>query len=191
VYIVPTAASAVGMREAVDRMARLARKLGCGEPLGPALVEGYLPRGGRRNLFVEKTGAERAVDMLLRKLSGQPYTTELPLPAFDHVAPAEPLVDLRAAKLALVSEGGIVPVGNPDRIEAGRASKWARYSIAGLGRLDHSQFCCVHGGFDNTNANRDPNRVVPLDAVRQLQRAGAFRELQPDRARGGDHASGG
>lgn len=177
VYIVPTAASAAGMREAVRRMAGLVSKLSRGEALGPALVEGYLPRGGRRNVFVDKTGAERAVEMLLKKLGGQPFQTELPLPDFDHVPPAQPLTELRSATIALVSEGGIVPIGNPDRIEAGRASKWARYSIAGLNSLDPDRFCCVHGGFDNTYANEDPNRIVPLDAMRQLEREGAFGRL--------------
>jgi glycine reductase len=177
VYIVPTAASATGMREAIQRIAGLVLKLSRGETVGPAQTEGYLPRGGRRNIFVEQTGAERAVEMLLKKLTGQPFQTELPLPNFDHVAPAQPLSELRGAKIALVSEGGIVPRGNPDRIEAGRASKWAKYPIAGLDSLNPEKFCCVHGGFDNTNANEDPNRIVPLDAMRQLEREGAFGEL--------------
>jgi glycine reductase complex component B subunit gamma len=177
VYIVPTAASAAGMREAVQRIAGLVSKLCRGEAIGPAQAEGYLPRGGRRNIFVEQTGAERAVAMLLKKLAGQPFETELPLPDFDHVAPAQPLTELRGATIALVSEGGIVPLGNPDRIEAGRASKWASYPIAGLSSLDPDKFCCVHGGFDNTYANEDPNRIVPLDAMRQLEREGAFGKL--------------
>lgn len=177
IYVATTAASAGGMREAVERIARLVHKLVDGEGIGPAAAEGYLPRCGRRNLFVAQTGAERAVEMLLKKLAGQPFTSELPLPAFDHVAPAEPLSELRNATIALVSEGGIVPAGNPDRIEAGRASKWARYSIAGFERFQPGEFCCVHGGFDNTNANDDPNRIVPLDAMRRIEREGVYGRL--------------
>ena len=177
IYVAATAASAGGMREAIERIARLVRKQVDGEPIGPAAAEGYLPRGERRNLFVEQTGAERAVEMLLKKLAGQSFASELPLTPFDHVAPAEPIADLRGATIALVSEGGIVPAGNPDRIEAGRASKWAKYSIDGFERLEAGEFCCVHGGFDNTNANEDPNRIVPLDALRQIVGEGAFAKL--------------
>jgi betaine reductase len=177
VYIVPTGPTAAGMRDAAERIAQLALKLAGGESIGPASSEGYIPRGGRRNIFVEQTGAERAVDMLLKKLTGQPFTSELPLPSFDHVAPAQPVTDIRTATIALVSEGGIVPIGNPDRIEAGRASKWAKYDIRGLNRLAGEQYLCVHGGFDNTNANEDPNRIVPLDAMRQLEREGVFGRL--------------
>ena len=38
------------------------------------------------------------------------------------------------------------------------------------------EFCCVHG-LDNTRANEDPNLVVPLDAMRHLEREGAYGKL--------------
>ena len=41
---VETKGSAVGMREAVPRMARLALKLARGEEIGPPAEEGYLAR---------------------------------------------------------------------------------------------------------------------------------------------------
>ena len=49
VLIVPTTATAIGMKDALAAMARLAPRLGRGETLGPAAVEGYLPRGRRMN----------------------------------------------------------------------------------------------------------------------------------------------
>ena len=45
-------------------------KLANGETLGPANQEGYLPTGRRENMLSEKTAAERAVEMLMRKLRG-------------------------------------------------------------------------------------------------------------------------
>src|SRR5579875_2723034 len=60
--IVPTAASAAGMNEALTAVARLAVRLARGERLGPADEEGYLPRGFRRNRIESRTAAERAVD---------------------------------------------------------------------------------------------------------------------------------
>ncbi|MFQ5933707.1 MAG: glycine/betaine/sarcosine/D-proline family reductase selenoprotein B, partial [Dehalococcoidia bacterium] len=85
--------TAAGMGEAVPVMARLAIKLAKGEKLGPANDEGYLPTGRRENEFSDKTAAERAVDMLLRKLRGEDPKTELPLPRYDRVDPAPPLQD--------------------------------------------------------------------------------------------------
>jgi glycine reductase len=38
--------------------------------------------------------------------------------------------------------------------------------------LEPGSFESVHGGFEVHTANRDPNRLVPLDAVRVLQREG-------------------
>ena len=38
----------------------------------------------------------------------------------------------------------------------------------------------VHGGYDNTAALQDPNRVVPLDALRELERAGVIGKLLDD-----------
>ena len=38
----------------------------------------------------------------------------------------------------------------------------------------------VHGGYDNTAALQDPNRVVPLDALRDLERHGTIGHLFDD-----------
>ena len=49
VVIVPTGESATSMQPALDRLARLAVRLGRGETLGPSELEGYLPQGKRRS----------------------------------------------------------------------------------------------------------------------------------------------
>jgi glycine reductase len=41
-----------------------------------------------------------------------------------------------------------------------------------MDRLVPGDWDAVHGGFDNTAALQDPNRVVPLDALRDLERQG-------------------
>lgn len=175
--IVPTAGSAVGMGQAIPKMVALGLKLCSGRPIGPAEDEGYIPRGFRWNSLAEETGARRAVRMLLRKAQGQPYRTEIPLPSFDRVPPAEPLGDLSAATIAIVTEGGVVPRGNPDKIETHMASHWARYPIAGLRALDSETYDCVHGGFDPSNVRQDPNRLVPLDVLRELESKGVIGKL--------------
>ncbi len=177
IYIVPTARSAAGMGQAIPRMVALARKLAAGETLAPSEVDGYIPRGFRRNVLLEETGAHRAVRMLLQKVRQEPYRTETPLPVFDRVEPAPPLPDLANAVVAIVTEGGLVPRGNPDRIEAHYASRWARYSIADLQELSQDTYECVHGGFDPSNISENPHRLVPLDALRRLEAEGLIGKL--------------
>jgi glycine reductase complex component B subunit gamma len=177
VAIVPTGDSPAATTEIVGRLARLALKRGRGESLGSPDADGYLSRGLRRNVLDSRIGAVRVVDMVLAKLRGAPYTTEVPLPDVDPLVPASPLADPRTATIALVTSGGVVPRGNPDRIEARRASRWSKFSIAGLDDLTSDDFECVHGGFDNELVSEDPDRVLPVDVMRELAREGAIGRL--------------
>ena len=64
------------------------------------------------------------------------------------------------------------------RLEAAYATKWLKYPIADAGHADApDQWQSVHGGFDTTIINQDPNRMVPLDALRALEQEGAFGQL--------------
>jgi glycine reductase len=165
------------MVEALQVMARLALKLHAGAPLGPPADEGYVSTGRRVFEMAARPAAERAVDMLVRKVRGQPYTTEWPVPRYYRVAAAPPVRDPARATIALVTTGGLVPRGNPDRLESGYATKWLRYPIAGADTLPPEQWQSVHGGFDTTRINEDPHRVVPLDVARELERDGAIGRL--------------
>ena len=178
-YIIETGNSAASMRTALPAMAKLAGKLANNEPVGTAAEEGYLSRGIRRNVFVEKRGSERAIEMLLKKLKGEPFETEYPIPHFDRVEPAEAITDLSKAVIALVTSGGIVPKGNPDRIEASSASRYGKYSIEGIDSLTSDSFETAHGGYDPVYANDVPDRVVPVDALRHLEKQGRIGKLFP------------
>ena len=70
-----------------------------------------------------------------------------------------------------------MPRGNPDRIESANASKYGSYTVQGLDRLSAETHQSVHGGYDPTYANDDPNRVLPLDVVRDLEREGRIGRL--------------
>jgi len=177
VLIVPTAASALGMKDAMSAITRLALKLGRGEALGPAAVDGYLPRGQRRNTRVEMSASERALDLLLKRLKGEAFATEVPLPRYEVVTPPAPVADPTRVRLALVTESGLVPKGNPGRLEWVRASRWLKYSIAGKGRLDKKDYEVIHSGYDAAFALDDPNRLVPVDAARELARRGEIGSL--------------
>ena len=180
VHIASTATTATGMAAALQTMARIALKLAAGEPLRPPADEGYLPTGRRVFAVAARPAAERAVDMLLLKVRGEPYTTEWAVPRYQRVAPAPPLRDLARATIALITTGGLVPRGNPDRLESGYATKWLRYPIAGVDSLSPDRWQSVHGGFDTTRINEDLNRVVPLDVMRELEREGGIGRLHPE-----------
>lgn len=175
--IVETPNSAAGMPKVLPVMAALTKKLAQGGEIAGPKEEGYIERGIRVNYFAEKRGSERAVEMLVKKLAGQPFETDLPMPKFDRVAPAAPVTDIRKAKIAVVTSGGIVPTGNPDHIESSNATKWGKYDITGMDRLSADDFTSIHGGYDRQFAIADPNVVVPLDALRELEREGEFGEL--------------
>lgn len=177
IFIVRTEDSARDMKNALEGMARIGNKLLRGEPVGLPDEEGYIPRGIRVNIREQKRGSRRAVDMLLKKLRGEPFVTELPMPVFDHVPPAPAIKDLKTAVIAIGTEGGIVPRGNPDRIEAHNASKWRCYSIAGIEKLAKGEYEVAHGGYDPVPANENPNRVLPLDVARACRKEAAFGEL--------------
>jgi glycine reductase len=177
--ILPTGSNPAEMGAIVASLARLALKLGSGGELGPADEEGYIPRGFRHPGLRDRPAAERAIDMLVAKTTGKPFRTELPVELPERVEPAAPIRELRDARLALVTTGGLVPRGNPDRLVRGNAKVWLKYSLADLGALDARDWECVHRGFYTTIVNANPNYILPLDTVRQLQSEGVFADLYP------------
>jgi len=178
VIMVETADSAAGMKDAAARIAGVGLRLARGEPLRPAEEDGRVPMGYRANTVADVPAATRALDMLMAKLRGEAFASEIALPKMaETVPPAPPVADLSTATVALVTEGGLVPAGNPDGIESSGATKWARYPIAMLARNEDPRFGSIHAGYDSRWVDEDPNRLVPLDAAMALADAGAFGEL--------------
>ncbi len=180
VHTVPAADSAVGMEEALEAAARLGLKLARGEEIGNAAEEGYLPRGVRYNEVAELPTSRRAVDMVLRKIKGEPYETELDVPVLEEIAPPEAIADLKKARIAIVSEGGMVPPGNPDRFAGSRNENWATYSFEGKDALPGGTFISIHGGFNTVFVNEEPDRMLAVDAFRRLAEEGEIAELHDD-----------
>ncbi|SHK67106.1 glycine reductase [Tepidibacter formicigenes DSM 15518] len=176
-YIVETANSAAGMRKALPVIGKLALKLGKKEKIGSPKEEGYIERGVRVNYFSDVRGSKRAVDMMIKKLKGEAFETEYPMPDFDRVDPNPAVKDLSKAKIAIVTSGGIVPKGNPDRIESSSASKYGKYDIADFNDLTSETHETAHGGYDPVYANEDADRVLPVDVLRDLEREGVIGEL--------------
>ena len=190
IYIVNSGATIVRMAPALQRMAALGLKLARREAIGKPADEGYLPRGIKRNEFSTKPPAERAVDMLLAKLRGEEFHSEIAPPKFAGSKPAAPLADLKSAVIALVTDGGLVIEGNPDKIEPGRPTRFTTIPISGVNSLAADKYDAVHSGYDTAFANQDPNRLVPLDTMRELERAGVIGKMHEFvHSTGGAHAA--
>ena len=174
VYIVKTDESVKGMNDAISKMVSIGLRLATDEPIGRPADEGYFPRGIIRNEFRDRNAAERAVEMVLAKVKGEPFEPELELPKFDRVKPAVLEKDLALATVALATDGGLVPKGNPDKLDSSRSTKFAVYSIKGLATLRSEEFEANHTGFDTDLVNQDPNRLVPLDVLREFEREGVI-----------------
>ena len=170
--IVPTGATAADMPRVLPPLARLALRIARGETLGSAEVEGYLPRGVRRSGLREVPGYLRALDMLEAKLAGRPWASEIPYQAAEAVAPAAPVLDLSRTEIALVTTGGLVPKGNPDGQTSGNAQKYFRYPIDQLQALRTGEWEAYHVGYFTHLVDKNPNYVLPLGYMRELEKAG-------------------
>ncbi len=177
IYIVKGSEGAVKMREDVQRMASLINKIAAGEEILWAEREGYFSHNIRREVFLDRTAADRAVDMLIKKVYGQPFETEYKIEVRDRVAPSPAIRDIKKAKIAFVSTGGLVPQGNPDRLPTGSCTTWIPYDISGKEALLSGEYYSIHAGITTDNINADPEVLVPISALRELVRENELGEL--------------
>lgn len=180
-YILKGGNIASKMRKDVKAMANVAKKILAGDPVGPADEEGYFARGIRHQVWRKdmKPASERMMDMLVKKLNGEPFVSELPIPKIDRVPIASAIADLGEARIALLNTGGIVPVDNPDRIQSASATRWGRYDISGDKLLKGGEYKTIHAGFDPAAADADPNVITPVDALKELLKEGVYGSLHP------------
>ncbi|MGF6991142.1 glycine/betaine/sarcosine/D-proline reductase family selenoprotein B [Lachnospiraceae bacterium PF1-21] len=180
-YILQGGNIASKMRQDVKAMVSLVNKILRGEEVGSADEEGYFGRGIRRQVWRAdaKPASERMVEMLVKKLNGEPFQTELPIPKLDRVPIAAAIKDLKSARIALVTTGGIVPVDNPDKIQSASATRWGRYNIDQVAALKGGEYKTIHAGFDPAAADADPNVITPVDALQVLLKEGVYGSLHP------------
>ena len=53
------------------------------------------------------------------------------------------------------------------------------YDITGVTDLLQGKYQTAHGGYDQTYANQDPDRVLPVDVLRDLEKEGRIGSLHP------------
>ena len=173
-YIVKTGILASGMKEVAPKMASLGLRLLKGERIGGAVAEGYIPRDIILNEEQPDNAAHRAIEMVLNKISGKPIKSELLPPVFDNVEPAPPITDVKKIKLAVVSDGGLIPVENPDKLKPNGSSTWGHYNWDEL--LGNKHFV-IHSGYDGTWIMENPYRLIPMDVLRELVGEGEIGSL--------------
>ncbi len=178
-YIMKGSKSASKMWKDVSYMINIANKILVGKEILWADAEGYFGHGIRKECFVKQTSTDRAFDMLLKKIAGKPYETEYKIEIHENVKPAAAVEDIKTSKLAIITTGGLVPVGNPDHLPSGTASVWKTYNIDKLKSLLPNEFYSIHGGFSTDNVNKDPEVLIPLATIKELHSKGAFGHLEP------------
>lgn len=171
-----------GLPEVVANMVRLAFRvisderemvLVAWENLPKPAEYNYFSRNLLRNELCEKSIAERAVEKLLAKLQGKPFESEVTPPVFDKVTPPSPIGDLSTCEIALISDGGLVPKGNPTGLATRSNLKWGAYDIEEL----FQAWEVAHAGYFNDHVLNRPDRLVPYDALRELVKEGKVGKL--------------
>lgn len=175
-FILKTAQSARRLKDAVKSMVGVGRKILTGERVGSAALEGYFIRNRLINELVEKTASQRAIEMLKNKLTGDEWVSEIEAPKYKKIEPPKPLADIKSAKIAIVSDGGYIPTDNPDQIKSAAASTFGRYDLDHLVKEDGM---VIHAGYDKVYVDEDPNRLLPRDAMKELEEHGEIGSLAP------------
>jgi len=150
------------------------------DPIPSPYEYDYFPRGFVKNVHTEQTTAERSVDLLLKKLRKEPFESDVVKPIFLKVKPAEAVKDMKGAKLAFVTDGGIIPPDNPDKLESRACRVWGEYKLDKLfptdGKTDYS---VIHMGYENSQVLNNYNRMIPVDPAREYEKKGLIGKLNP------------
>jgi sarcosine reductase len=134
------------------------------------------PDGSEKTVVNALTAGERGVRMLLSKINHQPYQSEIPIDLTEKVIPASGAHG--KLKIAMFTDGGLVLKGNPDDVPNGSNTEWYRIKIEGRDSFTPDFVEANHWGYTLKFVNEDPNRLLPLDALRELEKEGGI-ELYP------------
>ena len=157
-------------------------KIVAGERIGRPAEDGYFPRGIMKNEYTPQTAAARGVEMLLAKIQGRAFETEVELPKFQNITPPPAMrKELGACEIALISDGGLVPKGNPHGIRGRGNLVWAVYELESFLPENYSpaNYEIAHTGYYPARVLENPNRLIPVDILRDLEKGKSHREITP------------
>ena len=171
-FIIKTGIHSKEMAVAVKGMARLAarlkshgeEKLLTFEDIPDPDEYNYFSRNMLRNTLCEETVAQRSVYKLLQKIKGEPFTSEVIPPVFEVFEIPAAIKDMSKAKIAFVTDGGLVPKGIPDGCATRSNLRWGAYDIEKL----FGDYEVVHAGYFNDYVLESPDRLVPLDVLKDM-----------------------
>lgn len=188
-YIIKTGDNAKEMVPVIQKMLRLAYALLEDVPNEELINKEHIPspykydyytRNIIRNIFTEKLTAERSLDLLMKKIKGEPFKGDVGLPTFEKVDPPPPIKDIANAKIAFATDGGLTPVGNPDKFVGRSCPVWGEYELNDLfTSLDKAEFEIMHFGYNNFEVENNYNRMLPIDHAREFVKNGVIGELNP------------
>lgn len=176
-YIVKTGILSSQMRKVAPVMCNLATRLLKGETVKGANEEGYIKRDIILNEEQESNAAHRAIEMVLAKIKGEEFESELLPPVFDEVEPAKEVEDLSKVNLALVTDGGLIPESNPDGLKPNGSTAWGHYNWDELMANPHF---VIHSGYDGTSVLENTQRLFPVDVLREYVKEGKIGSLDPE-----------
>ena len=190
-YIAKTHSSAAKTGEAVAHMTRIGLALLhnthghlflAGFGIGTPEEEGYFSQQIVRNLFAEKNAAQRAADMLLAKIAGEPFVTEMPLKTYEHIEIPGPVTNIGAMRIAIVSDGALVDKNNTPRLKTRNCDVWGKFKLSEFfapGK-QADDYAVVHTGYHHVHILADRNRMVPYETLKELEREGVIGKLHDD-----------
>jgi glycine reductase len=74
----------------------------------------------------------------------------------------------------MVTTGGLVRKGNPDRQVSSNATRYYRHTVAELRSLSGNDWEAYHSGYFNHIVNSNPNYILPLNFLRDLEGEGTI-----------------
>ena len=176
-YIVKTGIMSSDLRKTAPTMVSIGLRLLKKEHIGSAASEGYINRDIILNEEQTENAAVRAINMVLQKIKGELFESELLPPNFDIVEPAPPVANLSKIKLALVTDGGLIPESNPDKLKPNGSTTWGHYDWEAL--INNRHFV-IHSGYDGTSVLEKPYRLFPRDILEDFEKSGKLGSLDPE-----------
>lgn len=130
----------------------------------------------QRNVVMDKTGAGRAIDMILARIAGEPWESEVLFSEYPPLTAAPAVKDVSKAKIALIGVGGLWRKGTA-KFPPVRCDRFAAYNIKGVSTLRSAEWGILHFGYQKDWILADPHRLMALPELRQLEREGRIGKI--------------